>query len=128
VFGPLLVVVGAAALFLATVGLYSLMAFAIRQRRREIGVRMALGARPVDLARLVAAEVTAEVGFGLVAGAILAVSLSSAMRSLVFHVAPHDPLIYAAIVGTLVLAAGLAAWVPVRRAIRVDPTLTLRDQ
>jgi len=128
VFGPLLVVVGAAALFLATIGLYSLMAFAIRQRRREIGVRMALGARPVDLARLVAAEVTAEVGFGLVAGAILAVSLSSAMRSLVFHVAPHDPLIYAVIVGMLVLAAGLAAWVPVRRAIRVDPTLTLRDQ
>jgi putative ABC transport system permease protein len=128
VFGPLLVAVGAAALFLATVGLYSLMAFAIRQRQREIGVRMALGARPLDVARLVAGEVTTEVGIGLLAGAGLAVSLSSAMRSIVFHVAPHDPLIYAAILGTLVLAAALAAWVPVRRAVRVDPTLTLRDQ
>jgi ABC-type antimicrobial peptide transport system permease subunit len=122
------VVVGAAALFLAAIGLYSLMAFAIRQRQREIGVRMALGARPLEVARLVAGEVTAEVGIGLLAGAGLAVSLSSAMRSIVFHVAPHDPLIYAAILGTLVLAAALASWVPVRRAVRVDPTLTLRDQ
>jgi predicted permease len=128
VFGPLLVAVGGAALFLATVGLYSLMAFATRQRLREIGLRMALGARPVDVARLVAGEVTGQIGIGLLAGAGLGACLSSAMRSMVFHVQPHDPVIYATIVGTLVLAAALAAFVPVRRAIRVDPTVTLRDQ
>ncbi len=127
VFGPLLVVVGAAALFLATVGLHSLMAFAIGRRRREIGVRIALGAGPVDVARLVAGEVTAQIGVGLLAGAGLGAALSTAMRSMVFHVAPHDPVIYATIVGTLVLAAGLAALAPVARAIRVDPTMTLRD-
>ncbi len=127
VFGPLLVVVGAAALFLATVGLHSLMAFAIGRRRRESGVRIALGAGPVDVARLVTGEVSAQLGVGLLAGAGLGAALSAAMRSMVFHVAPHDPLIYATIVGTLVLAAGLAALVPVRRAIRVDPTVTLRD-
>jgi predicted permease len=128
VFGPLLVAVGAAALFLATVGLYSLMAFAIGQRRREIGLRIALGARPADVARLVAGEVAGQIGIGLVAGGVLGAWLSTAMRSMVFHVAPHDPAIYATIVATLVLAAALAAWVPVMRAIRVDPTLTLRDQ
>jgi len=128
VFGPLLVAVGAAALFLATVGLYSLMAFAARQRLREIGVRIALGARPADVARLVASEVTGQIGIGLLAGAGLGAWLSSAMRSMVFHVAPHDPVTYAAIVVTLVLAAALAASVPVRRAMRVDPAVTLRDQ
>ncbi len=128
VFGPLLVAVGAAALFLATVGLYSLMAFAARQRTREIGVRMALGARPVDVARLVAGEITGQIGIGLLAGAGLGAALSSAMRSIVFHVPPHDPAIYLTIVVALVLAAALAAWVPVRRAIRVDPMVTLRDQ
>jgi putative ABC transport system permease protein len=127
VFGPLLVVVGGAALFLATVGLYSLMAFAMRQRMREIGLRMALGARPSDVARLIAREVTGQIGIGLVAGGALAASLSRATRTMVFQVQPHDPLTYAAIVVTLVLAAIAAAYVPVRRAIRVDPTVTLRD-
>jgi len=128
VFGPLLVAVGAAALFLATIGLYSLMAFAARQRMREIGVRMALGARPADVARLVAGEITGQIGIGLLAGAGLGAWLSGAMRSMVFHVPPHDPVTYATILVALVLAAALAACVPVRRAIRVDPTVTLRDQ
>jgi putative ABC transport system permease protein len=128
VFGPLLVAVGAAALFLATVGLYSLMAFATRQRLREIGVRIALGAGPADLARLVAGEVAGQVGLGLLAGAALGAWLSGVMKSMVFHVSPHDPTTYAGIVATLVAAAGLAAAVPVRRAIRVDPAVTLRDQ
>lgn len=128
VFGPLLVAVGAAALFLAAVGLYSLMAFAARQRRREIGVRMALGASPLDVARLVAGEITGQIGIGLLAGAGLGAGLSSAMRSMVFHVPPHDPAIYASIVVTLVLTAAVAAFVPVMRAIRVDPSVTLRNQ
>ena len=69
VFGPLLVVIGAASLFLATVGLYSLMSFAMRQRTGEIGLRIALGARATDVARLVAGQVTIEVAVGLAVGA-----------------------------------------------------------
>jgi putative ABC transport system permease protein len=127
-FGPLLVVVGCAALFLSTVGLYSLMAFAARQRLREIGLRMALGARAADVARLVTGEVVGQIGLGLLVGAGLGALLSNALRTMVFHVAPHDPVIYASIAGVLVAAAALAAFVPVRRAIRVDPAITLRDQ
>jgi putative ABC transport system permease protein len=127
VFGPLLVLAGVAALFLATIGLYSLMAFAMRQRMREIGLRMALGAQPGHVARLVAGQVSAEIAIGLLVGAGLATVLSRAMRAMLFHVQPGDPLTYVAIVAALVLAASLAAWVPVRRAIRVDPSVTLRD-
>jgi hypothetical protein len=127
VFGPLLVVVGVAALFLATIGLYSLMAFAMRQRTREIGLRMALGAQPAHVTRLVAGQVGAEVGIGLLAGGALAVVLARAMRGLLFHVQPGDPLTFAGIVVVLLLAATVAAWVPVRRAVRLDPSITLRD-
>jgi predicted permease len=126
-FGPLLVVVGAAALFLATVGLYSLMAFAMRQRTREIGLRMALGARPAHVARLITAQVGMEIAFGLLGGAALAMVLARSMRAMLFHVQPDDPVTYVAIVAALVSAAVSAAWVPVRRAIRVDPSVTLRD-
>ena len=126
-FGPLLVVVGLAALLLATIGLYSLLAFAMRQRTREIGLRMALGAQPSHVARLIARQVSAEVLVGLVGGGALAAALARVMRGMLFHVQPIDPFTFAAIVVVLLLAAGLAAWTPVRRAIRVDPATTLRD-
>jgi predicted permease len=127
VFGPVLVIIGPAALFIAAVGLYSLMAFAMRQRLREIALRMALGARPADVARLVTARVTAEVGCGLLAGGALAALVGRAIERMLFHVRPHDPVTLAAIVVVFVLAAATAAWFPVRRAIRVDPAVTLRD-
>jgi hypothetical protein len=127
VFGPLLVVVGAAALFLATIGLYSLMAFAMRQRTWEIGLRMALGARPAHVARLITAQVGMEIAIGLLGGAALATVLARSMRAMLFHVRPDDPLTYVAIVAALVSGAVLAAWVPVRRAIRVDPAVTMRN-
>ena len=125
-FGSLLVAVGAAALFLSTVGLYSLMAFAARQRMREIGLRLALGAQSWDVARLVAGEVASQVGIGMAGGAGFATLLSSTMRVMVFHVAPHDPVLYASIAVALLGAVVAAAVVPVRRALRVDPALSLR--
>jgi predicted permease len=128
VFGPLLVLIGAASLFLATVGLYSLMSFAMRQRTGEIGLRMALGARATDVARLVAGQVTVEVAVGLAAGGALGAGLAQASRAMLFHVQPGDPLTYAAIVATLTLATAAAAWRPVRHAIRVDPVVALRDE
>jgi predicted permease len=128
VFGPWLIAAGAAALFLATLGLYSLMAFATRQRLPEIAVRMALGARPSDVARLVAGQVALQIAIGLLAGAGLGALLSSALRSMVFHVAPYDPVIYGGIVVALMFAAGASAGVPACRAMRTDPTLMLRSQ
>jgi putative ABC transport system permease protein len=95
---------------------------------REIGLRMALGARPAHVARLIAGQVTREVGIGLLAGGAGAAGLARAMRAMLFHVQPGDPFTYAAIIVALVLAAALAAYVPVRRAIRVDPTVTLRAE
>jgi ABC-type antimicrobial peptide transport system permease subunit len=127
VFGPLLVVVGLAALLLATIGLYSLMAFAMRQRTREIGLRIALGARPAHVARLIARQVSAEVLVGLVVGGALAAALARLMRGMLFHVQPGDPTTFATVIVALLLAASLAAWTPVRRAIRLDPSMTLRD-
>ena len=128
VFGPLLVVVGAASLFLATVGLASLMSFAMRQRTGEIGLRMALGAHPSHVARLVAGQVAAEIAVGLAVGGALAVALARASRAMLFHVQPGDPATYAAIVATLAIAAAVAAWRPVRHAIRVDPVVALRNE
>ncbi len=128
VFGPLLVVIGVASLFLATVGLASLMSFAMRQRTGEIGLRMALGAHPSHVARLVAGQVTAEIAVGLAAGGALAVALAQASRAMLFHVQPGDPATYGVIVATLVLAAAAAAWRPVRHAIRVDPVVALRTE
>jgi predicted permease len=128
VFGPLLVVVGVASLFLATVGLASLMSFAMRQRTAEIGLRMALGAHPSHVARLVAGQVTTEFAVGLAAGGFLAVGLARASRAMFFHVQPGDPATYAAIVATLAIAAAGAAWRPVRHAIRVDPVVALRNE
>jgi putative ABC transport system permease protein len=126
VFGPLLVVVGAASLFLATVGLASLMSFAMRQRTGEIGLRMALGAHPSHVARLIAGQATAEIAAGLAAGGVLAVALARASRGMLFHVQPGDPATYAAVFATLVIAAAAAAWRPVRHATRVDPVVALR--
>ena len=127
VFGPLLVVIGAASLFLATVGLYSLMSFAMRQRTGEIGLRIALGARATDVARLVAGQVTVEVAVGLAVGGALGAALAQASRAMLFHVQPGDPATYATIVATLTLAAMAAAWRPVYHAVRVDPVVALRN-
>jgi ABC-type antimicrobial peptide transport system permease subunit len=119
---------GRASRVLVTVGLYSLMSFAMRQRTGEIGLRMALGARATDVARLVAGQVTIEVAIGLAVGGALGAGLAQASRAMLFHVQPGDPATYAAIVATLALAAAVAAWRPVRHAIRVDPVVALRNE
>jgi predicted permease len=126
-FGPLWLATGASALFLATVGLYSLLAFAVRQRAREIGVRSALGARPADIVRFVARQVGVQVSVGLAAGAALAWAMSDAMRAMVFHVSPDDPRVFVLTAATLVAAAALAAAIPLRRALRIDPAEALRQ-
>jgi putative ABC transport system permease protein len=117
---------GSAALILASVGLYGLLARAVSDRRREIGVRMAVGARPIDVARLVVAEGGALVAGGLVVGIPAAMAVARLIRSQLYGVepsAPHTFVTVSLVLGAVALAATL---VPALRASRVDPMTTLR--
>ncbi len=128
VFGTLFTAFGVAALFLATVGLYGVMAFSVSKRTQEIGVRMAVGAESGDVLRMVLRQGAWQIGVGVFLGLGLAAVLANAMRLMFFQVSPYDSPTFAA-VGLLLLVTGLAAaFVPARRAARVDPMTALRVQ
>ncbi|HWB30525.1 MAG TPA: ABC transporter permease [Vicinamibacterales bacterium] len=117
-----------AAMLIATCGLYGLMAYAVTQRRREIGVRMALGATRRDVLRLVLTRALRIVAAGLVVGLAGAVLVTRVLQSFLFGVTPTDPIAFT-IVTLLLLAVGLlAAWLPARRATRIDPSAALRAE
>lgn len=126
VFGTLFTVFGAAALFLAVVGLYGVMAFTVAKRTGEIGVRIALGAEPRDVMRLVLAQGAWQIGGGIAVGLGLAVALGKAMQGFFFGVGLEDPRFYAAVAMLLLVTGLAAAFVPARRAARVDPSEALR--
>jgi len=112
------------ALVLAAVGLYGVLAFSVAQRSFEMGVRVALGARPIDVLALVTRQGMLLVAGGL--GLVLAIAASRVMGPLLYRVAPNDPVTYLA-AGVLLVAVGaIACYVPARRASRADPTTALR--
>jgi ABC-type antimicrobial peptide transport system permease subunit len=119
---------GAIALLVSVVGLYSVLAFAVARRTREIGIRMALGSSPRGIFRLVFNEGLLVVASGLILGLAGALALGRALEDQVYGVRPTDPLI----LGSVTLAAGLIALLaclsPARRAMRVDPLAVLNDQ
>jgi len=122
----LLSVFGGLALVLASVGIYGVVSFAVSQRTREIGVRMALGARPADVLRMVLQEGLKLVAAGVGLGVAAALLLTRLLEGMVYGVKVRDPLIFAA-VNLLMVAVSLAAcYVPARRATRVDPLVALR--
>jgi putative ABC transport system permease protein len=122
----LLSIFGGLALVLASVGIYGVIAFAVSQRTREIGVRMALGARPADVLRMVLREGMTLVAVGVALGVAAALMLTRLLEGMVYGVKVRDPLIFA-IVNLLMVAVSLAAcYVPARRATRVDPLVALR--
>ncbi|HEY2293761.1 MAG TPA: ABC transporter permease [Thermoanaerobaculia bacterium] len=122
-------VFGLASLALAGIGIYGVVAFVAGQRTREVAIRMALGARPLDVVRILWLRGGAvQVGLGVVIGLGLAASLSRLLKSVLFGVVPGDPgsLIVAAL--SLLVAAVVACLVPARRAVRIDPMVILRDE
>jgi predicted permease len=117
---------GGVALALAAVGLYGLMSYTVRQRTKEIGVRLTLGARATDVLWLVAGHGIKVTLSGILVGALASVALARLLASMLYGVAPADPRTLAITSGVLTGVAILACYVPARRAIRVDPVATLR--
>jgi putative ABC transport system permease protein len=117
----------ATALLLAAIGTYGVMAFAVTSRTRELGVRAALGATPADLIRLVLGQGLLLTLFASVIGLFAAVGLTRFMASLLFNVAPRDPITFALVAGVLGLVALTATLIPARKAMRVNPITALRD-
>jgi ABC-type antimicrobial peptide transport system permease subunit len=116
------------ALLLSAIGLYGVMAAGVRRQTREIGVRMALGALPSTIRRLVFAQVGGLVGVGVIGGLAGALATSRVLRSLLFQVGAIDPLTLAGVCVLLLAVATLAGHLPARRAARIDPVEALRAE
>jgi predicted permease len=114
------------AVLLAAIGLYGVVSYGVSQRTREVGVRVALGAQRRDVLRLVLSSGLSLVGVGIAAGLVAAVAATRFLGALVFGVSPVDPPTFAATAALLTLVALCAHWVPVRRALRIDPASALR--
>ena len=118
---------GGLALLLAGIGLYGVMSYTVGRRRTEIGIRMALGAGPTSAVASILLRVAVLVGLGIATGAALSLWASGFVGSLLYGLAPRDPAILAGAAVVLVLIAAAAAWVPARRAARIDPAQVLRE-
>ena len=119
---------GALGMLLAAIGLYGVIAFSVARRTREIGVRMALGAQPSRVLRLVMQQGLVLVAVGLAIGGLLAAGASQAIAGIIYQVSPLDPVAWGVATVALLVAAGAANLVPARRAMRVDPTTALRTE
>jgi putative ABC transport system permease protein len=117
-----------AAVLLAAVGLYGLVAYTVAQRTREVGVRVALGARPADVTRVVLGGGASTVALGVAGGLAMAVAATRLLGSLVYGVSVTDPTTFALSTAFLVAVAFLAHAVPLGRALRVDPASALRAE
>jgi putative ABC transport system permease protein len=116
------------ALLLAAVGIYGVLSFAVSEREREIGVRMALGARRFDILRLVVGQALALTGAGMLIGLTGSLMLTRFMGNLLYGVSPTDFRILLLVVMALTLVALLACYIPARRATTVDPIIALRRE
>jgi ABC-type antimicrobial peptide transport system permease subunit len=123
----LLVAFGSVATLLALLGAYGVMSYSVSQRRREIGIRMAFGARHVDVMRMIMLQGMTITSAGILSGIVVALALMQLVRSQLYGVKPSDPLTIAAVLLLMVCVAGIAAYLPARRAVRVDPMNVLRS-
>jgi putative ABC transport system permease protein len=116
------------ALLLASLGIYGVVSYAVTRRTNEMGIRLALGAQARQVAMLVLRQAMAPVMVGLVLGLAGAVAGAKVLTSLLYGVSPRDPVTIAAVFAMLALVGLAASFVPVRRAVRVDPLTSLRDE
>ncbi|MGB7684016.1 MAG: FtsX-like permease family protein, partial [Candidatus Acidiferrales bacterium] len=119
-------ILGALGMILAGLGIYGVLSYTVTQRFREIGVRIALGAQRKDVLRLIVGEGLRLAVIGAAGGAGVAFAITRGMSSLLFGVSATDPVTFLAVIALVTLAAMLAAYIPARRAMRVDPMVALR--
>ncbi len=124
----MLAIAGAVALTLGIIGIYGVLSYAVSRREREIGIRLALGARQREVEAMFVKRglMLASVGVGI--GLVAAAGITRLLSSLLFGIGPLDPITYAAVPLVLVIAAAAASYLPARRAVRVDPAITLRHE
>jgi ABC-type antimicrobial peptide transport system permease subunit len=122
----MLAIAATMALLLGIIGIYGVISYAVSQRTREIGIRLALGAKAGELKKMFVRNGMMLAGMGVPIGLGAAAGLTRLMKSLLFGIGPLDPLTYVAVPGVLMAAAVLASYLPARRAARVDPNEALR--
>jgi putative ABC transport system permease protein len=116
------------AVLLAAVGLYGVISYNVAQRTREVGIRMALGARPVQIAAMIAAQAAWPIALGVAGGLAVAAATTRYLGALIFGVSPIDPPTLAAATALLLAASICAHWAPIRRALRIDSAGALREE
>jgi ABC-type antimicrobial peptide transport system permease subunit len=116
------------ALLLAMIGIYGVVAYAVRDRQRELGIRIALGASRAGVVRLVVRDGLMLVGIGVIVGIVASVAASRVLGGLLYGIAPTDAGTYAASSVALIAVAVFAAWLPARRAARTDPMIAMRPE
>jgi ABC-type antimicrobial peptide transport system permease subunit len=121
-------VLGAAALMLASVGLYGVLAWTVSRRTREIGVRIALGAQSNEIIKMILRQGLVLIFMGIVVGIAVSLALTRLIEGVLYSVSPADPSTYATIAMLLTVVALLACWLPARRAAKVDPMVALRQE
>jgi putative ABC transport system permease protein len=126
VYALLLAIFAGLALILASIGIYGVMSYSVTQRIHEIGIRMALGARPVDVLKLVVKQGLALALVGVFVGLIVSIALTRVLASQLYGVTPTDPVTFTAISVLLILVAVIACSIPAIRAAKVDPMIAVR--
>jgi ABC-type antimicrobial peptide transport system permease subunit len=124
----LLALFAALALVLTAVGLYGVVAYSVAQRTREFGIRLALGARPRGVMRLILRHAMRTVAIGVLVGLVGAALTTRLLGTALYDVHPLDPITFASVVATLFAVAFVASFIPAQRAMRVDPILALRAE
>ncbi|HLX42230.1 MAG TPA: ABC transporter permease [Bryobacteraceae bacterium] len=119
---------GALAAGLAAIGIYGLLAYSVVRRRREIGIRMAIGARPADIAGMIGRQTLTIVASGVAIGLVGALAAGAAIRALLFDVAPQDPIALAGAAAFLAIVAAIAGTIPATNAARISPSTALREE
>jgi ABC-type antimicrobial peptide transport system permease subunit len=124
----LLLIFAGVAVVLASLGIYGVIAYTVTQRNRELGIRMALGARQWDILTLMVGQGLRRVLLGVGIGLALSLGLGRLLSTLLYGIKAHDPLTFVAVAAVLVAVALVATWLPARRAAKVDPAITLRAE